>query len=506
MWELKEVDPERVKKIEDSFEVHPALARVLALRVENLEEVRQFLSPQLSDFSPPLSLPDMERSVERIIQAIDGREPILLWGHDDLDGMAGVASLYEILRDLGAEVTYYIPDRTKERHGLDMNRIQTFAQKGVRLLITIDCGITNSDEVNYAKGLKMDVIVTDHHEITQGIPEALGVITTKKPVYPYADLAGCGIALKLCMGLVQKYLGISTKEFLSAKKDLLAFTALGTIADKVPLLGENRVIVKYGLDVLKESRRPVMETLRGVISEPTPQRIVSCILPLFSSAYGGEGVKFLLSKKREEAEEFLSLFSQRNEEWRKEASQALAKARERIEVFDRIVISYDKAIPIRTLGFCASRLRDELHLPAIVIGWRGNEWVGEARGIEGLNLVELLKFCSSELSDYGGHPKAAGFSIKGDGISSFMEKAYRYAEKHFRMPEEKGEMKADAMLPLKELSSEFKDLAPFGEGNPPPLFVSLRTPWAGREMDILYTIDENLRVYIKATTPSSQLQ
>jgi single-stranded-DNA-specific exonuclease len=479
MWHLREVDEPAVVRLAAEANVSDLTARLLWLRgVRDAEAARRWLAPDLGHLNPPELLPDFEPAVARIRRAIAGREVILVWGHDDLDGITSVVILHRLLTDLQAKVRYYIPRKGKERHGLNAELAAAFGAEGVGLVITVDCGITNRDQVEFLKTKGIDVVVTDHHEVTEPLPEAVAKVDPKRPdsKYPYRGLAGAGVALKLAMGVAREVLGLSPAEFISVQPQQFAMAVLGTLADRVPLTGENRTIVAAGLRRLRTIPVPAVRAVFEYLNageKLTVHRFVTELLPLFASADGNEGVQKFLSSTEEEARAWVVELVRRREEWQQQAEQTYELALQHLSVGDGIVFARARELSLRALGFCANRLKDKYQLPVIVMGWRGDAWVGEGRGVEGLSLMDVLAACSRFFIDYGGHKKAAGFSMKDEMVEEFIRSAEAYAHEHFAgrvRPE--NVVRADAILPVVEFDPELIKLAPFGEGNPQPVFAT----------------------------------
>ncbi|MBM3323794.1 single-stranded-DNA-specific exonuclease RecJ, partial [candidate division WOR-3 bacterium] len=257
MWPRRDVNEAAVAALAEQARVTPTMARLLWLRgVRTGPEAERWLRPSIEHLHQPELLPDFDRAVARIEQAVAGHEEILLWGHDDLDGITSVVILHRLLSDLRARVGYHIPARGREKHGLDAAVLLARKSTRVQLVVTVDCGITNREDIARLHRAGVDVVVTDHHEVPDPMPEAVANVDAKRPdsAYPYRGLASAGLALKLGMGLVKRRLGLTFAEFLSVQPELLALAVLGTIADRVPLTGENRTLVGAGLGRLESTR------------------------------------------------------------------------------------------------------------------------------------------------------------------------------------------------------------------------------------------------------------
>ncbi len=479
MWPRREVDESAVASLAEQARVAPIMARLLWLRgVRTSTEAHRWLCPSVEQLNPPELLPDFEPAVARIEQAIRRNERILLWGHDDLDGITSVVILHRLLSDLRAQVSYHIPTRGRDKHGLDAAAVLGRKDAGVGLVVTADCGITNRAQVELLRGQGIDVVITDHHEVPEVMPEAVANVDAKRldSVYPYRGLAGAGVALKLGMGLVQRKLGLSSAEFLSVQPELVALAVLGTIADRVPLTGENRTLIGVGLSRLENTRLPAVRAVLDRLTRHerlSVSRFLADLLPLFAAAAGNEAVAKFLSASREEAEAWVDGLEAESRAWRAEADRSLEQAAQQVILGDGILFVRSRELSLRALGFCAAKLKDRHQVPAVVMGWRGDAWVGECRGIEGVSLLDLLNALARFFLDFGGHKKAAGFTINDDRVDDFIRAAEEYAHLNFagRIQSENRVM-ADAVLPLADFDPGLVALGPFGDGNPQPVFES----------------------------------
>ncbi len=479
MWPIRSVDDVVVQRMAQTAQVSPLIARILWLRgVRDAEAVRRWLSPSFSDLHPSVLLPDYKPAVERIRQAIAAGEGILVWGHDDMDGISATCVLYRLLSDLRANVKFYVPVRGVEKHGLYAERALAFKAQGVKLIVTVDCGITNIKDVAQLKREGVDVVVTDHHEVIEGLPETVASVDPKRPdsLYPYRGLAGVGVALKLGMGLVSEMLGIGFASFFSTQPDLVVLAVLGTIADRAPLTGENRTLVMLGMKFLDRVRQPALRLVVERLAKSgtlVPAKMVVELPQLFAAAEGTSGVENLLSQDEARVREWLDVLERRAAAWREEAAKSLELAWSLAQLGDGIVLARSREFGIRTLGYCATRLKERYRVPALVMGWRGDAWIGEGRSVEGVNLVEVLREFRQYFIDYGGHKAAAGFTILDEKVEEFIRAVEAYAHENIapRLSPAPG-VEADATLPLAQFDVALRALAPFGEGNPAPLFVS----------------------------------
>ncbi|MEO0070824.1 MAG: DHH family phosphoesterase [candidate division WOR-3 bacterium] len=479
-WAIKPVDEDLLRRLSRELRVSEVLARLLVQRGVNDEtSARVWLNPSVRLLYPGYLLPDFEPAKERIFKAIENKETVLIWGHDDLDGITAVLTLYKILSGMQAKVKYYIPTKGKDKHGLDSRILKKYCEEGVKLVVTVDCGITNYKEIKEIKEYGVDVIVTDHHEVIDPLPEAIAIIDPKRPdaCYPYPYLTGVGVALKLAMELTRVRLKISYEEFFSVQPDMFVLGTLGTIADRSPLTGENRIMVTLGLNQMEKTQLPavaaVLRTLNFKPKEFTVADFLSELLPLFASASGIEGVERFLDPDQNRAEMWVRELAQKSQEWRDEAERTFDLAQKNLRFGDGIIFVQHKELSLRALGASASRLKDRYQVPVIVLGWRGDAWVGECRGMNGIDLMDLLRALSCYLVDYGGHKKAAGFTIKDEQVEAFIRSAEQFAHENFAPKITKeNQIVADGIVPFNDFDPAVIKLAPFGEGNPQPVFIS----------------------------------
>ncbi|MEO0083939.1 MAG: DHHA1 domain-containing protein, partial [candidate division WOR-3 bacterium] len=404
-----------------------------------------------------------------------------------------------------------------------------FAQQGIKLIITVDCGITNIEEVVQINNLGIDVIITDHHEVLDSLPKAVANIDPKRKdaTYPFSYLAGVGIALKLALALVEVHLGINIQQFFAIKPDFLGFTALGTISDRVPLISENRIFAKYGLQQLAQMQNPAVNAIFATANfdreHISTERFFAEILPIFASANGNTACDYFLFKNYDECLIWAKELYEQSQIWQKEARQNLELAEQIVDLSPGILFVRDERLSLRVLGHIASKLKDRFQVPALIMGLKNDDWVGECRGINGVDLIELLKAHKSYFTAFGGHKKACGFTVPKQNVEAFIKSAKKYAKEHFVgniIKENK--LIPDGYLSIKELTEEYKKLGPFGEGNPAPILITQNTALTKHNskyiflerpdlevkiatdqqlldrvfVDILYTFDENLTVTI----------
>ncbi len=443
------------------------------------EEAKKYLSPQIEDLHSPFLLNDIKEAVERVGEGIAHRERIMITGHDDVDGITSTLVVMKTLRSLHPDVDYYIPDRNKEGYGFSQELLQKFSSLGVKLIITVDSGTSDLQGAEWAKSLGIEVIITDHHEPQEEPPSAWAVINPKRrdSTYPFRYLAGVGVALKFSQALLESF-GRREGEFF---KGFLPLVALGTIADTVPLLGENRVLAKLGVEELGLSTRPGIQALRGMAQVCPGLDPIDDIVELlrFGHFEGGRSdtVELLSTKDGTRIEAICKALKQSGRQWKKAAEEARELVRRKTETDREIIVTVVPQVGVNFLGYCAGLLSKETGKPAVVIGKRGDVLVGEGRSPQGFDLFKALSFCRDCFIQYGGHKRAAGFSMKPEGIEKFIEEIRGYARNHPPLPtlQEDYDLKLSPKFLNQEVLSDLKRLSPFGQANPEPKFLAPET-------------------------------
>ncbi|HOT96255.1 MAG TPA: single-stranded-DNA-specific exonuclease RecJ [bacterium] len=487
-WDiLNQVSTEEISKLSQSLRIPPIIARMLLCRgISGSTAAQRFFEPSLDLLYDPFLLHDMQRAVDRLRKAILSDEKILIYGDYDVDGITSVSFLYLILKELGAEVSYYIPDRQSEGYGLSINGIEEARQFGTNLIITVDCGITGHVEIDAAHALGIDVIVCDHHEPGETLPNAYAVIDPKleNSTYPFRELAGVGVTYKLCQGLL-----LRMEIDLSILENYLELVAIGTAADIVPLVDENRVFVKEGIERLNESENIGIRALLQVAGlggkEISTGHIVFIIAPRIN-AVGRMGdaqraVKLLTTADPDEAMEIANILEQENRH-RKNVdeetySQALTIAEEQYaQGSARSLILHQRGWHPGVIGIVASRVVERFYRPTVLISVDNGVGKGSARSIEGFDLHDALKQCEDLLIGFGGHKYAAGLSIAEEQIPAFHERFEKVAASRLQAEQLIPKLTIDAELRLYEIDALFLKLlrmfAPFGPLNTRPVFMS----------------------------------
>ena len=482
-WQIYDINEEIISEIENKYKINKLLATILANRgITTEESIRLFLNPTRDDFHDPFLITDMEKAVERIITAINKKEKIIIYGDYDVDGITSITVLKSFLRDRGIEVDTYIPNRLDEGYGLNNSAIDKIKNKGCELMITVDCGISAIDEVNYANSLGIEVIVTDHHEAGNEIPKALAVIDNKRKdsTYPFRELAGVGVVFKLIQALSIK-LNLKEEEYLK----YLDIVCIGTISDIVPLVDENRVITKLGLMLVRQTRNIGLQAVlkssgyskidSNTISFGVAPRLNAC----GRMGKADEALKLFLSKNVNEVIQLskeLNDFNRERQEKEKEIYEnAIAQIeKEHLDEKNTIILR-GKNWHHGVIGIVSSKITEKYFKPSILLSFEENEiGKGSGRSIPGFDLHEALMQCLDVIEKFGGHAMAVGITVREEHFDEFREKFENIAiSKHIE--EILPIINIDAKINLSDINKEMveslKELEPFGEGNKMPIFV-----------------------------------
>ncbi len=497
-WVVYEQDLRLQDYIAKTLQINPLIAQILINRgIKTVEGINDFLTSSINNLHDPFLLPDMEKAVERIGRAISSGEGILIYGDYDVDGVTATSLLYLFFKEIGYDASYYIPHRLREGYGLREDAIYKIKEKGISLIITADCGITSNPQVAAARGLGIDVIITDHHEPPDVLPQAYAVINPNRTdsLYPFRDLAGVGVAMKLAQGVLQGFKEI--KEFNDPVTPqpldpilhkYLDLVALGTIADVSPLIGENRKLVKEGLKLLSKGERKGIAALK-LVSNLDGQNISVGIVgftlaPRINAAGRLDdadiGVMLLTTDSEEEAVRCAKMMDEKNRERQRIEEEILNEVKERIN--KDIDINNAKAIVLSSenwhqgvIGIIASRIVDEYYRPTILISMREDGiGKGSARSIPAFHLYDGLLECSSYLDAFGGHKYAAGITIRKDRIDLFSERFNEIVGAKLKNEDFVPRLYIDSEININDLNFKilkgFELLEPFGISNPEPVF------------------------------------
>ena len=491
LWERLTCKDEAVKNLVDALKISPAVARLLAIRgIDEPEAAHRFLHPSLDHLHDPFRLADMAPAVERILAAIERKEKIAIHGDYDVDGITSTVILCRALELFGATVIHFIPERLRDGYGLQPETFDRLHADGVKLVISVDCGIRGLEAARRAAELQIDLIVTDHHEPGTTLPAALAVINPKRHDcdYPDKNLAGVGVALKLVQALCGR---LDRLRWLPA---FVKVAAIGTLADVVPLVGENRVIAKLGLDMLSQGPHKVglraLLEVAGLTGKTIDSGHVAFMLAPRVNAAGRMAspeiaARLLLAADETMAAEAQDLARQldgENVRRQEEEAGILSSARK--------VVETDPAVGARSIlvvagdgwhrgviGIVASKLVDSFHRPVIVLSVDGEHAHGSCRSIRGFDMLAALEHCAAHLIRFGGHKQAAGLTMAASSVTAFREAIADYADNLLGPDDLKPRLRLDGCIGFRDITGDFAGqmalLAPFGTGNPRPLFEAL---------------------------------
>lgn len=480
-------------KLSEFLNENPLVLRLLANRgIDDITLAKRFLKGTIDDLYDGYLMKDMEKGISIIKKAILGNKKIIIYGDYDCDGVNSTTILYKALKAVGANYSYYIPNREEEGYGMHSGRIQKLHEEGYEVILTCDNGISAFEQVELAKELGMEVVITDHHDIPvredeigvlkPSTPKADAVINPKQDDcnYPFKMLCGAGIALKFSKCLFNEF-GIEENKFF----DLIQFAAIATVCDVVDLVDENRIIVKKGLEILNESQNYGIQELKKAtllnnkkIEEYHLGFVIGpCINATGRLETADLSVELLITEDRERAKFLANQLSELNtkrQDLTKESTERIInRIEEEKDKSDKVIVVYDENVHESIAGIVAGRVKEKYNMPCIVLT-KGKEMPkGSARSIEGYNITKELSKCSELIEKFGGHPMAAGLSIKEENISTLRRKL----NENCLLTEEDlvPVVKIDLPLSLNYLNEELIDtieaLRPFGKGNPSPLFA-----------------------------------
>lgn len=479
-WEVNKYNENEVNELLKECNISRLLAILLCSRgIVAKEQVDLYLSPTRKDFYDPFLMPDMQKAVDRIINAIENKEKVIIYGDYDVDGITSTTVLKQFLAERGLIVDWYIPNRLNEGYGLNKNAIKEINDKGYKLIITVDCGISALEEIKYANDLGMEVIVTDHHEPVEVLPQCLAVVDAKRKdnIYPYNQLAGVGVVFKLIQALSIK-LNLEEKEFLK----FLDLVAVGTISDIVPLKDENRVIAKLGLKLVEVTKNIGLKTLISVLGfKKIDSTAISFGVAPRINASGRMGVQekalnLFLTDNYEEAKKITQELNEFNNDRQAEEQKIFKEALEMLkkENDKSCIILGNENWHHGVIGIVASKITDMYFKPSILLCFEENEGKGSGRSIPGFDLHKALMECSKDIKKFGGHSMAIGITIEKDKFESFKTDFEKYAEQT-NIKEIVPIVNIDAEISLKDLSidivKQLELLEPFGEANKMPQFL-----------------------------------
>ena len=480
-------DNAQVRELAEKLNVSALTALLLFNRgCTELESASKFFSAAGDPFFDPFLLSDMNRAVDRIIKAVDDLEKIVIYGDYDVDGVTSVSILYRYLSGIGARVGYHVPDRESEGYGVNKGTLKALCESGTSLIVTVDTGITAAEEAAFASELGMDMVITDHHECREELPKAGAVVNPKRndSAYPFSELAGVGVAFKLICAIEMARCPCEDRKAVSERmaEKYIDLVAIGTVADVMPLVSENRIIVSKGLEKLNKAPCIPAAALcerSGVKGQITASTISFTLAPRINAAGRVESaetaVRLFLSDEYETAYELAGMLCEDNRVRQEEENRITSAAEEKIGKDDdrRIIVLADDGWSSGIIGIVASRITERYGVPSIMIALDGDIGKGSGRSIPGINLAELLGECSDKLEKYGGHSLAAGLTVRRDKLDDFIKVINsKISDKYGALP--LPAITYDAEVRSNDINitqvRQIGLLEPFGVANPSPLF------------------------------------
>ena len=513
-WIIEENDNEKIEYIKEKFELNHLTAKILSNRnilgkEMDYNDIRKFLNPTRNDFYDPFLLPDMEKAIDRIEEAITKNEKILIYGDYDADGITSTTLLTKFFKDIGINVENYIPNRLTEGYGLNNKAIDKIKEKETKLIITVDCGITSIKEIEYAKKLGIDVIITDHHEPSEEIPKAIAIIDAKRKnnKYPFNQLAGCGIAFKLTQALSIKR---NLNENIYLKN--LDIVAIGTISDLVPIVDENRVIVKLGLMLLKQTKNIGLKLLlkKSQIKEIDSTSISFGITPRINAAgrLGNQydSLELFITENYEKAENLAEKLNSYNLERQKIGNKIYEEALLQLKDKENNCIILGKENWHHgIIGIVSSKITEKFYKPSILVCFEGEKAIGSGRSIEGFDLYKAISSSKQYLSAFGGHTMACGLSLLKKDFEKFKSSVEKYTNEKLDLSKQEQKIIIDYIIKDDDLEidkiKELSILKPYGEQNPEPIImyqnleiIGIRTLSENKHIKLLLKNKDNVKI------------
>lgn len=496
VWTYEPVNEGDVRSLAQSLGTSEACATVLVRRGQgSMDAAKLFLAPEMRHLHDPFLMRDMDRAVERILSAIAARERILIYGDYDVDGTTAVVILKKALEFLGAAVNYYIPVRLVDGYGMRDEPLERAREEGHRLIISVDCGIRSHSVVETARRIGLDVIITDHHLPETDLPKALAILNPQRTdcEYPEKILCGAGVAFKLAQAL---FLASNLENSDAVIASFLKIAAIGTIADVVPLVRENRVIVRCGLEGLARPRNRGLEALlevcdllnKPIRAEDVAFRIAPRINAAGRMAVAQAVVELFSTVDRDHARALATQLNAQNQERQRVEGRIIEEILTQLEADvslsrDLVIVLASEGWHRGVIGIAASRIAERLHRPVVIISIENGIGHGSGRSIAGFHLLDGLASCSELFERFGGHSHAAGLAIKADRIPALRSRLNEYATRVITAEDLTPTLPIDALVPLSAvdltLLSEVQSLEPFGQGNPMPVFVAKDVTIAG---------------------------
>lgn len=509
-WQIYQVEEEKIEELQKKYNLNKLLATILVNRgITEEKQIFKFLNPKRNDFYNPYEMPDMDIAVKRIVKAIKNQEKTIIYGDYDVDGITSVTVLKSFLVERGLDVAEYIPNRLEEGYGLNENAVKEIANQGYTLMITVDCGISAIEEVEYANKLGIETIITDHHEPGNELPKALAIVDAKRKdnKYPFRNLAGVGVVFKLIQAIGTE-LNLDEKEYLK----YLDIVCIGTISDIVPLVDENRVIVKLGLKLVEQTRNLGLKAIlqasgyskidSSTISFGVAPRINAC----GRMGHQEEALKLFLSKDMNEVNELTQKLNEYNRLRQETEKNIYTDAIMQIErdglANKNTIVVMGKNWHHGVIGIVSSKITELYFKPSILLCEEDDIGKGSGRSIPGFDLYEALTQCKNAIEKFGGHSMAVGISVKKENLEMF-KKELEQISKERNIEEIVPILKIDAQIDLEEINKEMveslKELEPFGEENKTPLFMirnlkidSIRALSEGKHLKLTLKDNKNI--------------
>ena len=485
-WSL--IENEKTLDI-SSLSLHPLIVQLLFSRgIRTKKEIREFIDPNYEeDLNDPFLFDDMEKVVRRIEKARDKKEKVVIYGDYDADGITASIIMKETFDTLGIDSFVYIPDKRTEGYGLNESAINIFKEKKITLIVTVDCAITNIYEIEKANALGIDVIITDHHHVPENVPQAYAIINphANDSKYPFKDLAGVGVAFKVVQAIYQKLIS----EKIEQTKWMLDLVAIGTIADCVPLLGENRLFTKFGLMVLVKTKRIGLKELctvgRIIIDEnmlPDTKKVSFYIAPRINAAgrikHANLAFDLVFEKNVAKARELALEIEAQNTQRQKMTDKLTDEVKilaQGLYKDKKFIFAIGEHFPVGILGLVAGKIAQKFNKPTAIFNENEEICTGSFRSIPQINIIETIEECKELLVKFGGHSQAAGASVKKENVEKFYAKMDKIINKKLADIDLSEEIKVDGEALIEninfDLVEELEKLKPFGEGNREPVFL-----------------------------------
>lgn len=491
---LDNLEKETIDNYAQKLNVPSIIAKILLNRgIDTFDKAKLFFRGKMENLYDPFLLGDMEKAVERIVRAIEQKEKILIYGDYDVDGITSVSMLYLVLKQLEADVCFYIPHRVQEGYGISTAGIDEAAKQNIDLIISVDCGITAIKEVEYARQLNMDIIISDHHEPGIQLPDAYAILNPKCKCskYPFQELAGVGVAFKLAQALIAVM-----KLDEAVIEEYVDLVAIGSAADIVPLIDENRIFVKEGLKKLNETDRPGLKALlqvAGLLNKPLGTGQIVFIIAPRINAVGRMGnaeraIELFTTRDKNRALEIANLFEIENRQRKNIDEETFRMAQQIVEENYNLADHYGLVLDQEgwhpgVIGIVASRVVEKYYRPTIMISFEDDVGKGSARSVSGFDIYLALKQCEDLLIGYGGHKYAAGLTIERHNIEEFRTRFNEIASQHLDKELLAPKLRIEGEIRLSEINSRLykflRLLAPFGPQNMRPVFLSQKLQVVG---------------------------